>query len=98
MKTTKGELKLILKECIKELIAEGAFPNIGMPATQGRQQPSFGGYPPPAVNQQTANIAQMMARNASGGDAQQAKILESVSWMLLWHPIQMLPLHNSNKL
>lgn len=72
MKTTKGELKSILKECIKELIAEGAFPGVGV-STQGTSNPTT-----QTVNPQMANIAQIMARNASGGDAKQAKILESV--------------------
>ena len=86
MQTTKSQLKLILKECLKELLAEGALGNMGMmqpqmmmvPVPQHGQQ-SYGGYPPPApVNQVMATRAQMIAQQASGGNAQQAKILESV--------------------
>lgn len=67
MKTTKGELKLILKECLRELIAEGALSG---PTNQYHQNPT--------VNPNIASRAQMIAQQASGGNAQQAKILESV--------------------
>ena len=86
MQTTKSQLKLILKECLKELLAEGALGNMGMMQPQmmmvpvpQQGQPSFGGYPPPApMNPAISSRAQMIAHQASGGNAQQAKILESV--------------------
>jgi predicted SAM-dependent methyltransferase len=86
MKTTKSELKSILKECLLELIAEGALNTVINQQQQPQQmmQPqygnqSWGGYPPPQQpNQQMVNRAQMIAQGAFGGNSQQAKLFENM--------------------
>lgn len=88
MKTTKSELKSILKECLLELIAEGALNSVANQQPQMMMQPqygnqSYGGYPPPPPqyqqpNQQMVNRAQMIAQGAFGGNSQQAKLFENM--------------------
>jgi len=77
MKTTRTELKKILKECLKELIAEGILTE----AFMNKQQGEFINIPQPEnaafLNEATKN-SRMIANLATRGDSQQAKILEGV--------------------
>ena len=103
MKLNKAQFKKILKECIRELIDDGAFntvikESVGPAAMRPNTRPaandfasSYGGEEyaadAPAAfsavghmspNARLQEISRLTAAQASGGDPQQAKMMESI--------------------
>lgn len=78
MKTTRSELKKILKECLKELIAEGILTET---INRNNTQSNFVDIPQSensAFLSEATKNSRMIANLATRGDSQQAKILEGV--------------------
>jgi hypothetical protein len=79
MKTTRSELKKILKECLKELIAEGILTE-----AIGNNQQASGNFVDIPQSENSAFLSEaiknsrMIANLATRGDSQQTKILEGV--------------------
>ena len=85
MKLTKGEFRLMIKECIRELITEGAFnqilsesisgnllPNSGIVSAQSQQVSRDANQPQSNVNPHLQNIIQNTAKMVTAARPQQA--------------------------
>ena len=91
MKLTKGEFKLMIKECIRELVGEGAFnqvlteslPNNRDGAEQSHRRTEQ------SINPHLSNLVQQAAKMVTSARPQQADVPDPVSGGGLENPRQL---------